>query len=195
MKKIVQILTATILMNCIVTNAHAQIECIVGSPDDNKAHEEFMSGGLSYKFEIEAKSDIITMETVMHVCKVYVTSNGGEYKGDISIPNEVQVPLRDEEGKTIGYTTAKVTGIGSCAFDGCKELTSVTIPEGIEELGIWAFRNCTALKEANVPSTVTYLGDAVFAGCTALEKLTMGVNFGKIFQSFASLREVTLEGV
>jgi hypothetical protein len=194
MKKIARILIATVLASCIVTKTYAQIDCIVGDPDCNKAHEEFMSGGFTYKFEVEGQRDIITMETIMHVCKVYVTSNGGNYSGDITIPAEVQVPLRDKEGNTTGYTTAKVTGIGSCAFDGCKELTSVTIPEGIESIGIWAFRGCTGLKEVVVPSSVTYLGDAVFSGCTALERLTMGIDFDKIFKGFTSLKEVILEG-
>lgn len=51
-----------------------------------------------------------------------------------------------------------VTAIGDMAFYGCKELTSVTLPESIVSIGRFAFFNCTALSSVSVPDKVTFIG-------------------------------------
>ena len=47
-----------------------------------------------------------------------------------------------------------VTSIGEVAFQDCKSLTSVTIPDSVTSIGNEAFYGCTSL------TTVTFLGDA-----------------------------------
>ena len=64
-----------------------------------------------------------------------------------------------------------VTSIGICAFAGCSSLTSVTIPEGVTSIGIYAFEGCSSLTSVTIPSSVTSVGSMMFYGCSKLKKI------------------------
>lgn len=72
---------------------------------------------------------------------------------------------------TLNYI--KVTRIGQDAFRNCKELTSVTIPEGVTHIDVHAFDNCTGLKSVSLPSSLMGIGYAAFGGCSALKSVTI----------------------
>ncbi len=50
-------------------------------------------------------------------------------------------------------------------------ITSVTVPEGVTEIGIGAFMCCSSLKTVILPLSLTKLCDGVFMECTALETI------------------------
>ena len=54
------------------------------------------------------------------------------YSGDIVIPSEV----------TYNNDTYKVTSLGDYCFSKCRNLTSVTLPNGIKSLGDYCFEEC-----------------------------------------------------
>lgn len=54
-----------------------------------------------------------------------------------------------------------------------RELTEVTIPDGVVKLREGAFKACKNLKEAHLPTTVKEIGDAVFRGCTSLQSINL----------------------
>ena len=83
-------------------------------------------------------------------------------KGDVSIPD-----------KFGGYL---VTSIGSDAFYGCADLTSVIIPNGVTSIGDSAFCNCTGLTSVTIPNSVTTIGSNSFYNCTGLFSLTIPKN-------------------
>ena len=58
--------------------------------------------------------------------------------------------------------------IDSCAFEDCKELTSVVIPNSVTRISWNAFNGCTGLKSIVVPNSVTEIGSRAFRGCTGL---------------------------
>ena len=68
---------------------------------------------------------------------------------------------------------AKLTGstIYGSAFDGCKKLTSIVIPDGTATILTGAFANCTALKEVSFPSTLKEIRSGAFLNCTAISKV------------------------
>ena len=57
-----------------------------------------------------------------------------------------------------------ITNIGAGAFTGCKELTSINIPEGVSTIGEYAFDN-TGLTSVVLPSSVTSIGGGAFMYC------------------------------
>ena len=61
----------------------------------------------------------------------------------------------------------KVTKIDSYAFRNT-DIVSVTIPNGVTELGYACFEYCENLKSVSIPNSVKTIGGAAFWGCTSL---------------------------
>lgn len=93
-------------------------------------------------------------------------------------------------------TTESVADIGAKAFQGCAELTDITLPDGIQTIGdyafsgcaalkaipqmneiktvgSYAFQNCSSLKGISLPQSVTTINLAAFSGCSSLESMTL----------------------
>ena len=64
--------------------------------------------------------------------------------------------------------SVQVTRIGWEAFLNCKELTAVTIPEGVTHIDGRAFDLCGGLKSVTLPSSLKEIGFAVFGKCVGL---------------------------
>lgn len=65
-----------------------------------------------------------------------------------------------------------VTRIQDGAFDSAG-LTSVTIPEGVAEIGPGAFMNNSGLTEVTLPSTLVYIGGDAFDSCDSLQTINV----------------------
>ena len=64
--------------------------------------------------------------------------------------------------------TFEVLEIGDYAFNYCRGLTSVTIPNSVTRIGVEAFDGCTGLTSITIGNSVTSIGDYAFSGCTGL---------------------------
>ena len=99
------------------------------------------------------------------------TNSDGTVSIGCSVDESHTAIARDTSGAVVVPSTlngGRVTRIGAGAFDGCDQVTSIVIPEGVEEIGARAFRNCSALTEVTIPSSVTQIGDGAFEGCSSL---------------------------
>lgn len=94
---------------------------------------------------------------------------------------------------------AKVTTIGTSAFENASKITSVTIAPEITSIQDGAFLGCTSLKEVSLPSTLISIGSGAFSGCTSLTSLVIPdsvKNIGDWAFSESGLTSVTIpEGV
>ena len=66
-----------------------------------------------------------------------------------------------------------ITNIGNTAFYQCTELTSVSLPESLQSIGEEAFLFCENLPEVIIPQNVTSIGLSAFYGCDNLTEVTV----------------------
>ena len=90
-----------------------------------------------------------------------------------------------------------IRAIGPNVFEG-RKLTSVTIPEGVEVIGVFAFGQCSDLSEVHFPQSLTTIESAAFNECRKLRKIYLPDNVQRIGEfAFAyayGLKEVSLPG-
>ncbi|KNY25663.1 leucine-rich repeat protein [Pseudobacteroides cellulosolvens] len=85
-----------------------------------------------------------------------------KYKGkseDVIIPDKIN--------------GVSVKGIGDDAFSECKELTSITIPQGVTAIHYGVFKDCTKLKSVSMPESLIRIGVCAFSGCTGLTNISI----------------------
>lgn len=87
--------------------------------------------------------------------------------------------------------------IGSQMFHGCDSLTSLEIPNGVTTIDSMAFDSCISLKSITIPESVTFIKDEAFVGCAALEEVSI-IGSPKIayacFEGCESLKTVKFYG-
>ena len=66
-----------------------------------------------------------------------------------------------------------ILGIGHHAFQDCNSLTAIKIPYGITTIEEYTFYCCTNLKNITIPDTVTFIDRAAFEGCNNLETISI----------------------
>ncbi len=110
--------------------------------------EEFMEDGINYRINSSNPMDV-------SVCRL---PNSTHYSGDIDIPSSVE-----HEG--VKYT---VSGISNWAFENCSEITSISMPQSIVEIGESAFAGCSQLTSLSFPDSINYLEACVCYGCEKL---------------------------
>ena len=89
-----------------------------------------------------------------------------------------------------------ITEIGQDAFSNCKNLEKVNLPKTVTKIGSFAFYGCTSMKSFTIPENVTWISSDTFAHCTALTSITVPSGVTGIhddaFKYCAALKEVNL---
>ena len=62
--------------------------------------------------------------------------------------------------------------LGNFAFYECASLYEISLPEGLQTVGIRAFSGCVALRNITLPRSLKRVGEDAFAGCTVLSSVT-----------------------
>lgn len=91
------------------------------------------------------------------------------------------VTMLDGYGKYTSFSGKAITSVVIPAsvksifgsFGDCASLVSVTLSEGLEEIGYGAFKNCSALAKVTIPSTVTKIDSNAFWGCISLSEVNL----------------------
>ncbi len=95
---------------------------------------------------------------------------------------------------TVNVTNA--IEIASGAFLNLKQLTTVTLNEGILSIGDDAFNSCVGLNAITIPTSVTTIGKAAFKSCEHIETIIIPDNVitvgGSAFQGCVSINSITI---
>lgn len=99
-----------------------------------------------------------------------LANDSNPYCGDIVIPENVN--YNNDIYKVIAI------GGGSAihhngAFSGCEDLTSVVIPESVEEIGAYSFSGCTGLTSLILPDHIKQIHEKAFDSCINLTELEL----------------------
>ena len=101
---------------------------------------------------------------------------GGELLTDLEISSLVKsIPDRAFLNcRAIASVTLEdgITEIGLRAFYGCRNLTSIDIPESVLKIGAYAFGYCSNLTSITIPRGVATMGSYAFSGCSSLSSIT-----------------------
>lgn len=94
------------------------------------------------------------------------------------------------------YMGLPVKMIEDYAFSGCASLRSVTIEDGVQEIGSSTFSGCSWLQSVTIPASVTRIGNSAFNNCYRLESVTLPEGLTEIqsgtFYNCNALRDVTI---
>ena len=115
------------------------------------------------------------------------------YNGDsISIIGNLVIP----SSVTYNGMIYSVTTINEGAFQGGRDLTSITIPNSITSIEHAAFAGCTGLTSITIPNSVTFIGEYAFNGCTGLTSVSIPNSVTTIeyhtFEGCTGLTSVTI---
>lgn len=108
---------------------------------------------------------------------VSVTFEGSASKRTASAANgHLQIPAKvNYNGKEF-----RVTAIEAKAFAGATHLQSVTMPNGIVEIGDFAFEDCTSLHKIVFPGNPVKFGDGVFFRCKTIQNISLGSDWESV---------------
>ena len=91
--------------------------------------------------------------------EVTITNCDSSISGELTIPETIE-----------GYP---VTNIGFRAFENCKLLTKIILPNSIVRINVMSFENCTNLKDITFSENITEILSAAFSGCTSLSNISL----------------------
>lgn len=91
-------------------------------------------------------------------------------------PSNISASIIIPASVTYKEQSYSVTSIGNHAFDGCIELTSITIPDSVTSIGDCAFYGCIGLTSITIPDSVTSIGYEAFFGCSLLTSINVDEN-------------------
>ncbi len=144
-----------------------------------------------------------------------ITSSAGDTNGEVMIgggytiaySRAIDVTTRGSiiipEKVTIDGAIYDVTSISQFAFQDCRYITSLSIPESVTYIGGsridgGAFEGCEALVNIKLPSGIEEIGSRTFANCTSLEEITISENVHEIeedaFNGCTSLKQINFNG-
>ncbi len=66
-----------------------------------------------------------------------------------------------------------IEAIGAWAFEGCKNLRELHLPDTLKKIGAYAFSYCTSLQKLSIPDSVQEIGEGAFQNCTGLTELRL----------------------
>ena len=119
-----------------------------------------------------------------------------ESQGDFAIGGSTLFAYRGSGGSVI--IPSSVTTIGSGAFSGCTNLTSVSLGNNVTKINEDAFKGCTALASVALGNNLETIGSSSFRDCISLKNITIPASVTDIssrgFSGCTNLASITFLG-
>ena len=149
-------------VSTIGENAFAECpELTIWCNEATAAHTYATANSIPY----EILNPNATPETYIQDGITYYIMNGEAIAIDFDeSTTEVEIPVEIE-----GYP---VTGLYA-AFQNCSQLTSVTLPNTIQNIGSKTFYCCKKLQTVNIPAGVQQIGSSAFEECSVLTAIDL----------------------
>lgn len=149
---------------------------------DSLKHISFEEGATIQTFD-KAFSDLKTLESIVIPDSVTTISN-------YAFSNCTLL-------KTVTFGENSQLGcIDYCAFEGCRSLTNINIPDSVIEIRSGVFKDCVSLEYIDLPDALEEILQDTFMGCTSLKSIVIPNYVKRIFaNSFSdctSLESITL---
>ncbi len=116
----------------------------------------------------------------------WIFDGQGKLVGYYGSESDVTIPTEDQNG-------VPTVSVGLEAFKDNEDITSVVIPEGITKLGNACFEGCKNLSEVSLPYSLEDAGRYSTFGSTALTSITVPGNVVRIPSSFFAADSVQLK--
>ena len=112
--------------------------------------------------------DLSTKATEEELKDAYIDEWGVKYSKD------GRKLLKSPTALSGTYSIKKTTEI-ICdrAFFVCINLTSISVPNSVKNIGEWAFAGCSLLSSIDIPNSVISIGNNAFAGCLSLKYISI----------------------
>ena len=139
---------------------------------------------INYKTLGLTRLDLETPQNIFY----YTTTNNRVLTPNISNPFDVSIlsnTYRDGVGMIV--CDGDITSIKATAFEGCKYIKSVILPNSVVSIEEEAFYNCKALTSINIPENVTTIEEFAFRQCEALTSIVLP-------PGITSIKERTFDG-
>ena len=119
------------------------------------AAHDFEVNGIYYEINQDDVSVSVTYKGSSY------SSSSDTYSGHVTVPAKV----------SYNEVTYHVTAIAGDAFNNCKGLTNIDLPNTITQIGRHSFQGCNALTNVEIPNSVTFIGLDAFKSCRSLSEL------------------------
>lgn len=135
--------------------------------------------------DIDCMRDEMPLLAELNINAVIIKASGGHsgtYGYYYSFP-ENEMPKLSFYGKTSLTSITmpnSINSIGIQAFLGCSGLTNITIPNSVISVGSEAFRLCSGLNSVIIGNAATSIGQLAFQNCSSLTNLTLDDNLATI---------------
>ena len=112
--------------------------------------------------------DLSTKVTEEELKDAYIDDRGVKYSKDGS--KLLKAPTTLSGTYSIKETTEIIC---DRAFFVCINLTSISVPNSVKDIGEWAFAGCSLLSSIDIPNSVISIGNNAFAGCLSLKYISI----------------------
>lgn len=118
-----------------------------------------------------------------NIAATLTNNSDNAYTGDIVIPAKVtyngkNYPVKALSEKCFYQSTItsvsipnSVEEIGNYCFSGCASLEAIDFPSSVKTLGDYCFQNCSSLASISLPNTITKLGKYCFQNCKKITSM------------------------